>query len=666
MIVTDVRGYLVEKGQAVHKAAGQEVTVHCIFCPDGDPKGKGKLYINAESWQYHCKRCGASGGQRSLMKQFGDEPDEAPRSDGTLSISRKMNILTLYAARAHEGLLNNDAALSYLLDRGLTAETIVTYQLGYVPRGYALSRDIGAVGDFSQQDLVLAGVVGQKEVNGSTSTYEFLGGKIVIPYLSGDRVVQLRGKDIERGGYFTPAGDPVRLFNADVLRGAERVMVTEGEFDCLVLQQALEGTGVVVVALPGTQSWPGGPTGFPAYFEDAKRTYIGFDQDEAGRKAAPILRDAIGARARIVKLPEDERYDTAGKLVACDWTEFLREQTTDHPFGGHGPNDVKALLHVADQEGKKLSSMGELVTRWDTMNRTPGYKLGFAALDATIFPGPRAGNLIIPVARTGVGKTVFLANLCWNMRGLDVLHVTLENTGEEFFDVMRRVYNFSVPLGTPYEIEQWLPNMRVYDRNELSFPTLQDLLEEYREDVGRPPQVINVDYLGYFANSVRGSSDYERTSGAVMQLKRYAKETRTLVICPSQVNRSGEDGTEVDISKTRDSGKVEETGDFLFGLHRPSMSAVERQARADGAVDDRFVLGIGKSRRGGMGKKIPLAMSLASLKIADLSDRRAVLKIKAENDAINRGKRYEEILAEQRERAKEAQWEHAQVRLGEG
>lgn len=116
--VQDLAAYLSSKGIKAHRANGSEVTAHCLWCADGDPKGKGKLYLNVESWLYDCKRCGASGNRKTLLEHFGDE-DELQYVAGEDPMLRR-RILTEAAALAHEMLLANEPMLEYLLGRGLT------------------------------------------------------------------------------------------------------------------------------------------------------------------------------------------------------------------------------------------------------------------------------------------------------------------------------------------------------------------------------------------------------------------------------------------------------------------------------------------------------------------------------------------------------------------
>jgi hypothetical protein len=128
----DATTYLRSKGVDVFRASGSEVTIHCLFCPDGDPKGKGKLYINSESWLYDCKRCGERGGRRRLLEHFGDVDEQTyePGQDP----ARRRQVLEEYTAHAEELLLGNEGKLLYLLRRGLSAETIAEAASATCPR----------------------------------------------------------------------------------------------------------------------------------------------------------------------------------------------------------------------------------------------------------------------------------------------------------------------------------------------------------------------------------------------------------------------------------------------------------------------------------------------------------------------------------------------------
>lgn len=619
----DLVSYLASKGVQVRKANGTEVVAHCFFCDE--QKRSPKLYINIESWLYDCKLCGESGNKKTLMRHFGDKDESSVNYFPGHDPATRRKVLTAAANLAHKILLDNEDMCTYLVKRGLSPDTISESRLGYVPPNYGFAHILKDQHGFSTAELVGAGLLTE---NGQ----EFLSHSLAIPYFHHQTVVQLRAKDMD-GRYRTAGGEVSRLFNEDSLHGAERVLITEGELDALILQQHLASSKepvartLAVVAIPGANALP---DMFASYFTKVKRVYVGLDPDETGQKATLKIKELIGPQARIVQLPTGD--------PKCDWTEFLRDKTDLSPWGGHTYQDVLHLLAEADLVGKRVFSVQDAHLRWqqDQVER-PGIKLGYLSLDSRIKPGLRPGQIMIPLAKTGTGKSVFLANVCHNARSHRTLFLSLELTAVELFGMLRRIHFFHNPeapieqMSTDY---RWL---RIVDENRLREQDFATLIAEYTEDVGAPPELVVVDYLGYYARGFKGGSPYEKTSDAVMGLKAEAKQHGVAIIAPHQVNRGAKDGTPLDAGDARDSGVVEETGDFVLSLFRPDQAIGEEDA-----VTGAFNIQLLKSRHGGKGMSASLRFSNMSLVIVDSLDRKNANRVEQENNMYLRGVDYEE------------------------
>lgn len=626
----DLVEYLTSKGLQVHRAAGPEVTVHCLFCPDGDPKGKGKLYLNTDTWLYDCKRCGNAGNRKTLLEHFGDD-DSVTYMAGSDPAARR-RVLDEVAQLAHEMLLTNERKLEYLLDRGLSPDTIVEARLGYIGANVGISRMIPSAGHVSKADLVSAGVL-------TMAGREFFNDSLTIPYLSHGTTVSLREKKPD-GKYRTTGGDKVRLYNVDALRTANDVIITEGEFDAMILGQHLRASNdprlrmTAVVALPGAGSWP---DNLETYFTQAHRVFIGLDPDDTGRDYATKLKALLGSQARIVELPR--------ALPKCDWTEYLRDRTDAHPHGGHTANDVAALLVDADLAGKRMFSVSEARAKWGKRrDEQPGLKFGFMGLDSVIRPGLKPGQIAIPLAKTGTGKSVFLSNVVHNNRDRRTLYVSLELTAAEIYEHLRRIHHFWSPAADAAEMDLDYSKLRVVDQNRLRGGDLATLVGEYTEELGGSPELLIVDYLQYFARGFRGASQYEKVSDATMEIKALAKEHDLAMIVPSQVKREAKDGQPIDADDARDSGVIEETADFVISLYRPD-TAVRTEGNIP-HITGAFNAGLLKSRHGGKGRVFNLRFSNLSLAIVDNLDRKAVARIEQENNLYARGVHYDDYRIE--------------------
>jgi len=615
----DLPAYLSGKGIRTFKAAGSEVTAHCWWCDDGDPKGKGKLYLNTESWMYSCKRCDAHGNRKALLQHFGDEEREELTWLPGQNPAMRRKALSEAVDLGAEMLESNAEVLGYLKGRGLSLETIVDARLGYAPASWSLARELRPGNAIA--DLRSAGIM-------TAEGQDFFSDHILIPYLSHGDVVQVRGKKIN-GKYVTPSGDHSRLFNADSLHGARDVIITEGEFDALILAQHLSQStdaslrATAVVGVAGAMSLP---TSFASYFEDCRKVYVGFDPDETGIKAALRIKEMLGSKCRILNLPED--------LPKCDWSDYLSAKTDKNVHGGHTWRDVQRLIWEANSEGRRLFTARDAFLQWQKIeDEVGGIGMGFAELDTWIAPGLKPGQLCIPLARTGVGKTAFLVNVAYNNLTHPTLLITLEMTAPEVYNRLRRVAQFWNPLATDDDITTLLARLRIVDQRMVE-GDLTRLVEEFEEEVGERPHLVMVDYLGYYANSVRGGSPYERVSKAVISLKEELKAAGVAGIVPHQAGRTAAGGTPVSITDARDSGVIEDTADILMSLYRPS------DADRDGnAVDGTVRSEILKNRNGRINVTTSLNFSLASLALVDKHSRQGRL-VDAENNLIFRGEDY--------------------------
>ena len=640
----DAVTYLASKGHRGKPVSGAEVVYACFMdCNLPDDSKKKKWYLNQEDGFYSCKVCGAAGGSYLLQKFFGEEParNVEPHEDPLLQ--RKIRN---WAADVGSAMLaNNDEMLMYLMDeRGLSPETILERKLGWVGKGWSLTGSLPE--DFPKKALLGTGLVYR---DGHKAGQDFFFNHILIPYVSRGNVLQIRGK-VHGAKYFTGPGDPARIYNLDDLADAEDVIITEGEFDCrcclfdcMALKQHLQSApddrtrAIAVVGLPGAKKLSDDQLKYFAA-PGLKRIYIALDPDDTGKRVAVELKEQLGTRARIVELPPE--------LPKCDWTDFLLPVPAGadaswhlaHPHAGHDWRDVMALLGNAS--GKRIFSMRESGMAYRSQ-RDDGVliKTGFLQLDATI-GGMKPGQVMVVLAKTGTGKTVLLCNMAYNMREQKVLLISLEMTREEVYERMRRIFLFHNPLATDAQLEDAMSNIWICDENRLGEKDLNRLVDEFEIESGVRPDVVMVDYLGYYARGAAGNSPYEKTTNAVMQLKAEAKAGRFVCVSPAQVNRGTKEGKPIDLDDARDSGAIEETADFLLSIWRPddALMAEATNMQQSGKIK----LTILKSRHGGKDRTFTLVMDLLTLVMVD-DGTQAAKRCGEHNYLAWRGEKWEDL-----------------------
>ena len=599
--MSEVLDYLATKGYLQKKTIGKEAEFSCFFC-DEPPHKRGRLYVNTDDVAgtdgiYFCHLCGASGNIITLKKYFGD-----PVSDHEETDYRRFDILNAVANYYHELLSEYPEHLQYLKNRGLTVQTIMEQKLGYCDGSFS------ETGKFTIDDLETAKIYGPAG--------ERLKGCITIPYIVAGSVVQIRGRNMHGTGsddrYFTLPGDKNRLFNVDACwKGKDKIVVCEGEFDTIAAKQL----GFSAVGLVGAGNWQ---KSWNDYFTSFRRIYTAFDNDEAGVKGAQKVADALGPRVRILTLAGPQDPD---KFDFSDWVA-----------AGHTAEDLTDLMLQAG--GGLLVNVDQAYEEWTELNQEKPQSLGFKALDESIEGGMRPGQVAIPLAGTGVGKTLFLLNIFHRLILQDpsqkILFVSLEQTAFEWFSRARKIYEFYNPGSTDKQmLDFYRENLLIVEKNRISEDEFLSTLDDFRDQLGGKPDLVAIDYLGYWTNSFKGEP-YERVSRGVMTLKAIAKDQRICVVTPHQIARDKKDPDGFpSIHGARDSGVVEETADYIFVLK--GTETVSQNTKFD---TQKIHLKIGKSRHGGKGKPLDFLYAPLANALVDAYGDEYVLAERAKADSF--------------------------------
>lgn len=590
----DVEGYLQSKGCELKRAGQYELNTLCFFCNEADGK-RGRLYINTDPLQevpglFHCKLCDERGGYNKIRKHFGD-PIIRDDNDETYNVS-KSKILQLAAEYYYDKLADHEDAFRYLKnERGLTFDTIESHLLGYAD---GTLRDYLHGQGFSLGDMIDSGLVNDKGK-------DFFYAHITIPYMVSGNVVSIRGKEIG-GKYLTPKGHKAYLYNSDVTwERPDQLVICEGEFDSMTVEQL----GFSSVGVPGANTWQDGWTGY-VDADVIPRLYICFDPDNAGRTGAEKLASKLGGRAKIIELPEEEPGNDISDLVLKH--HFNRE-------------DFEFLLKRS--KGGLLISVREAYEEWLSIEGNPdlvGLKFGISKIDEAIKPGILPGQVVVTLAKTGAGKTISMLNFFHRMKleqeERNFLFISLEQTRNEWFERARRIHKFYNPSATHEDtIRFWERNFMMVDKNRVGEEELLNCVEQYEYEMGKKPDLVSIDYLGYWAQSFPGST-YERVSAAIMACKAIGKELKLPIYAPHQVSRLTDAGEEPDLSAARDSGVIEETADFVFALWAPDQKKGTEVGQRTGDVSLKML----KSRHGGVGTKVDFLFTPKTLAMIPEND----------------------------------------------
>jgi DNA primase len=327
---------------------GRDFVGLCPFHKEKTPS----FNVVEEKGFYHCFGCGAHGdvisfsmqtsglsfpeAVESLAREAGMEvprasPEERQREQRRATLRGALDAATAFFEEQLHAPAGRDA-LAYLKKRGLDADTVRRFRLGYAPESRnALKRALAK--DFPEPLLIEAGLVRAGEEG--RESYDYFRNRVIFPI--GDR----GGRIIAFGGRVLGDGEPKYLNSPEtplfekgrVLYGWAQaraaagggrgpVIVAEGYMDVIALQQAGFVGAVAPLGTALTERQ------IEELWRIAPEPILCFDGDSAGLRAAgravgralPLLKP--GLTLRFATLPAGEDPDT---LVLRHGVPAMRE-----------------------------------------------------------------------------------------------------------------------------------------------------------------------------------------------------------------------------------------------------------------------------------------------------------------------------------------------------
>jgi len=228
----------------------------CPFHQDVNPS------FTVGDFTYQCFGCGVKGNRKAWMEFIGHSTIKSQPVRPT--VNDKKHVL-----ENRQDWIGHSYAIKYFASRGVTRESVIKFKLGYN------------------------------------------GWRFTIPCYDKDTLVGVKlridpNNHNDRGPkYVALPGSKRAIFNFDILRSANEVIICEGELDCIILDQ---------LGLPAVTSTAGCRSfdmKWLRFFEN-KEVFLLLDNDQAGRLAQESLHQNLlwwGAKYHIVpKLIQSTEY----------------------------------------------------------------------------------------------------------------------------------------------------------------------------------------------------------------------------------------------------------------------------------------------------------------------------------------------------------------------
>ena len=244
---------------------------------------------------------------------------------------------------------------------------------------------------------------------------------------------------------------------------------------------------------------------------------------------------------------------------------------------------------------KPLEESAAELTEWASGD-SPRIRLGFPVIDDKTQGGPAPGELVMVLARSGVGKTSVGCNIARNVQGTPTVFFSLEMASRMLLLRMAAI-NTDSPT---YVIEQQLryqgssrpvnstvgefPMLSICDDPAMSIKGMGNYLDDAEEVWGEPAKLVIIDYLELIKAPLGTGEGVATVDTVSRKLKDFARERDCVVVVLHQLSMGASK------SKKTPGGKGNETdhghlpvgrldakfggdvaADYTLGIYRPAL-----------------------------------------------------------------------------------------------
>lgn len=366
--------------------------------------------------------------------------------------------------------------------------------------------------------------------------------------------------------------DGIMLFGQHLWRnGGRRVIVAEGEIDCLTISM-LQDNKWPVVSLPnGAQSAAKYIKASLEWLETFSEVVLCFDMDEPGREAARTCAALLSpGKARLPHLPCKDANDC---LLQGKSRELMAALWEAKPW--------------------RLDGIVDGADLWEAVRAAPpaGLDIPYPGLNEKLH-GLRQGELYLFTAGSGIGKSTLVNELAYHLRMAHGLPLGVMALEESVARNLRRYLGIhcNTPLHLP-EAHAAVPeaNLRAafeavtadgkwHAYDHFGSSDIDTLLSKLRYmAVALGCKVIVLDHISIIVSGLDeaagGESERKTIDRLMTRLRSLIEETGIMVLAVVHLKRpdkgaSWNEGRQVSLTDLRGSGSLEQVSDAVIALER--------------------------------------------------------------------------------------------------
>ena len=356
------------------------------------------------------------------------------------------------------------------------------------------------------------------------------------------------------------------LFGQHLFRdGGKKVVITEGEIDCLTVSQAFGNRYPCVSLVSGAQGARNDIKKAYEWLTSYEEIVICFDMDEPGRKAAAEVAAMLPpGKAKIVSLPLKDANDMWMADREKELISAIYDAKTYRPDGILNGKDIEEMVFEDDEEfafhypWQKLQEM----------------TLGF-----------RPGEVIVWTAGSGIGKSAFVREVEWNMiqNGDTVGIIRLEESvkmaardlmGLSISKRLRKYWKQTTAEEKKLAYDLTLGTGRVFLYDHFGSTDIDNIISRIRYlAVSCGCSMVVLDHISIVISGEEDGDERRMLDNLMTKLKTTAMETRIVLHIVSHLKRpSGdkghEEGAQTSLAQLRGSAAIGQLADLVVGVER--------------------------------------------------------------------------------------------------
>lgn len=433
------------------------------------------------------------------------------------------------------GLIDNkDIAYKAIKARGIKMETCIKYS-------YGISKD-----DYGNAVQV--------------ATYKNEEGIILFQ--------KTRDKD---KNFYVRGKKTYRFFGQHLFNGNKKLIITEGEIDCLTVSQ-IQGNKYPVVSIPfGTRS---AVETFKQNYEwlcSFEEVIVMFDMDTAGREAVSKISGILPPhKLKVATLPLKDPNDCLLAGKADSVVQAIWQAKEYKPDGIVNASDLKEVLFKEDEQ-------------------IQSFDYPFSPKLCEMTQGIRRGEMLLLTAGTGIGKSTFAREIAYKLKMVDGLKIGMVMLEESPKKTLRDLLSIhlKVPLHLLWKNED-IRNIAkdafdvvfgdgrfcLYDH----FGSIEggNLLDKIRYlIVAENCDFVIFDHVSIAVSGLEDNADERKCIDRLMtNLRSLVEETGAGIIVVSHLRKVDtksnpfEQGGKISLDDLRGSGSLKQLPDIILALER--------------------------------------------------------------------------------------------------